>query len=195
MIANSLFYRVLNDRTIIVAADNTQKRTQYEEQVIRTFFVSHADATEAGDAADRHGARRRHGDSAADLSRTRPRTRSPSAPPRRSWQIVERVIEANDKPRAEVMVDVQILEVSRERAKQYGLDLGSYSAALAFSPEAAPSDDGASRSTSTRFRRASAPPTSTWRCRRPWCGSSKATRRRRCSRSRTCAARKGRSCR
>ncbi len=46
MIANQLFYRVLNDRTIIVAADNTQKRTQYEEQVIRTFFVSHADATE-----------------------------------------------------------------------------------------------------------------------------------------------------
>ena len=53
-------------------------------------------------------------------------------------QIAERVIEANDKPRAEVMVDVQILEVSRERAKHYGLDLGSYSAALAFSPEAAP---------------------------------------------------------
>ena len=57
-------------------------------------------------------------------------------------QIVERVIEANDKPRAEVMVDVQILEVSRERAKRYGLDLGSYSAALAFSPEAAPAADG-----------------------------------------------------
>ena len=45
------------------------------------------------------------------------------------------------------MVDVQILEVSRERAKRYGLDLGSYSAALAFSPEAAPAADGASRST------------------------------------------------
>ena len=39
-------------------------------------------------------------------------------------EIIERIIEANDKPRAEVMVDVQILEVSRERAKNYGLDLG-----------------------------------------------------------------------
>src|SRR5688572_30873312 len=55
-------------------------------------------------------------------------------------QIIERVIEANDKPRAEVIVDVQILEVSRERTKAYGLDLGSYSVALAFSPEGAPSD-------------------------------------------------------
>ena len=26
--------------------DQTQKRQQYEEQVIRTFFLSHADATE-----------------------------------------------------------------------------------------------------------------------------------------------------
>jgi len=56
-------------------------------------------------------------------------------------QIAERIIDANDKPRAEVMVDVQILEVSRERAKRYGLDLGSYSASLVFSPEAAPSAD------------------------------------------------------
>ena len=33
-------------------------------------------------------------------------------------QIIERIIEANDKPRAEVIIDVQILEVSRERAKR-----------------------------------------------------------------------------
>ena len=32
--------------TIMVIPDNAQKRAQYEEQVIRTFFISHADATE-----------------------------------------------------------------------------------------------------------------------------------------------------
>ena len=46
MISNQLFYKVLNERTIIVAADTTQKRQQYEDQVIRTFFISNADATE-----------------------------------------------------------------------------------------------------------------------------------------------------
>ena len=35
MVSNQIFYKVLNDRTIIVATDNTQKRQQYEEQVIR----------------------------------------------------------------------------------------------------------------------------------------------------------------
>ncbi len=142
MIANGLFYRVLNDRTIIVAADNTQKRTQYEEQVIRTFFISHADASEISQVL-------------VQLIRVAGMAIQPQIVANKTTNtitiratapvvaIAERVIEANDKPRAEVMVDVQILEVNRERAKRYGLDLGSYSAALSFSPEAAPSADGA----------------------------------------------------
>ena len=139
MIANQLFYRVLNDRTIIVAADNTQKRTQYEEQVIRTFFVSHADATELTQLL-------------LTVLRVAGMAIQPQIVPNKTantvtirgtspvMDIAERIIEANDKPRAEVMVDVQILEVSRERTKRYGLDLGSYSLALAFSPESTPGD-------------------------------------------------------
>ncbi|HUQ87914.1 MAG TPA: secretin N-terminal domain-containing protein [Vicinamibacterales bacterium] len=141
MIANQLFYRVLNDRTIIVAADNTQKRTQYEEQVIRTFFISHADATELSTllvALVRVAGMAIQPQIVANKT-TNTLTVRATAP---VVAIVERVIEANDKPRAEVMVDVQILEVSRERAKRYGLDLGTYSAALAFSPEAAPAAEG-----------------------------------------------------
>jgi general secretion pathway protein D len=142
MIANQLFYRVLNDRTIIVAADNPQNRTRYEEQVIRTFFISHADATELNTLL-------------LGLVRVAGMAIQPQIVPNKTTNtitiratpavvaIAERVIEANDKPRAEVMVDVQILEVGRERAKSYGLDLGSYSAALAFSPEAAPGADSA----------------------------------------------------
>jgi general secretion pathway protein D len=140
MIANQLFYRVLNDRTIIVAADNTQKRTQYEEQVIRTFFISNADATELSTllvALVRVAGMAIQPQIVANKT-TNTLTVRATAP---VVAIVERVIEANDKPRAEVMVDVQILEVSRERAKQYGLELTSYSAGLAFSPESAPGTD------------------------------------------------------
>jgi general secretion pathway protein D len=139
MLSNGLFYRVLNERTIIVAADQTQKRQQYEEQVIRTFFISHADAAElnqlltalirvAGMAIQPQ----------ISFNKTTNTITIRATTP--VMQIAEKIIAANDKPRAEVMVDVQILEVSRERTKMYGLDLGSYSAALAFSPESAPSD-------------------------------------------------------
>jgi general secretion pathway protein D len=137
MLANQLFYKVLNERTIIVAADSTQKRTQYEEQVIRTFFVSHADVTELNQML-------------TGLIRVAGQAVQPQIVPSKTnntitiratapvVQIAERIIEANDRPRAEVMVDVQILEVSRERTKTYGINLADYAVNLAFSPEAAP---------------------------------------------------------
>ncbi|HSP90455.1 MAG TPA: hypothetical protein VLN08_06100, partial [Vicinamibacterales bacterium] len=56
-------------------------------------------------------------------------------------QMIERVIAMNDKPRAEISVDVEILEVNRGNAKQYGLDLSSWQIGLAFSPEARPDTD------------------------------------------------------
>jgi hypothetical protein len=52
--------------------------------------------------------------------------------------IIERVIRSNDKPRAEVLIDVQILEVNRARAKQFGLNLNAYALGFTFSPEVAP---------------------------------------------------------
>jgi general secretion pathway protein D len=49
--------------------------------------------------------------------------------------IVQRVIEQNDNPKAEVVLDVQILEVNRRRAKEFGIDLSSFAISGAFSPE------------------------------------------------------------
>ena len=140
MIANQLFYKVLHERTIIVATDSTAKRVQYEEQVIRTFFISHSDATEL--AQQLTGLIRVAGQAVQPV--IQPNKTANTITVRATGpvvQIIERMIESNDKPRAEVMVDVQILEVSRERTKSYGLDLGSYAISTVFSPEAAPGAD------------------------------------------------------
>ena len=133
--ANGYFYKVINDHAITVIPDTPQKRAQYEEQVIRTFYVSHADATEL-----------------AQLLTTMIRLPNMAVQPRivanksantitvgatsNVVAIIEKIIESNDNPRAEVVVDVQILEINRSRAKQFGLDLGSYAIAGVFSPEA-----------------------------------------------------------
>ena len=147
MIANQLFYKVLNERTIIVAADTTQKRTQYEEQVIRTFFLSHADATEISQMLT--GIVRVAG---VAIQPTIVANKTSNTITVRATgsvvQIVERMISANDKPRAEVIVDVQILEVNRERAKQYGLNLTDYAIGGVFSPEVAPGTGGAANAAS-----------------------------------------------
>jgi type II secretory pathway component GspD/PulD (secretin) len=53
-------------------------------------------------------------------------------------EIMDRIIQANDRPAAEVLLDVSIMEVNRNRTKQFGIDLSSYQVTGIFSPEAAP---------------------------------------------------------
>ncbi len=135
--ANSLFYKVLNERTILVIPDNVQNRARYEEQVIRTFFLSHSDAQEMAQLLNIIG--RVQGSPivpsfVANKTQNSVTVRA-TAP---LVAIMERIITSNDRPRAEVIVDVQILEVNRGRLKQFGLDLSRYSITGAFSPEAKP---------------------------------------------------------
>jgi general secretion pathway protein D len=132
--ANQLFFKVVNQRTIMVIPDNPQKRNQYEEQVIRTFFISHADATELAQLINtviRVGGGQVQPMVAANKTANTITIRATTA----VAAVIEKIIEANDNPRAEIVVDVQILEVNRTRAKQFGLDLGNYQINAVFSPE------------------------------------------------------------
>jgi hypothetical protein len=63
--------------------------------------------------------------------------------------IIERLIDVNDNPRAEILVDVQILEVNKNRTKQFGLDLGDYTIQTVFSPTANPTGATASAGNGT----------------------------------------------
>jgi general secretion pathway protein D len=135
--ANGLFYKVINDRTVLVIPDTAQNRARYEEQVIRTFYLSHADPTELVQLLN-------------TIMRVPGVPLVPAFVPNKTQNsvtirasaplvaIAERLIQANDRPRAEILLDVQILEVNRTRAKQFGLDLGDYSISAIFSPEVAP---------------------------------------------------------
>jgi general secretion pathway protein D len=141
MLSNQLFYKVINPRTILIAADTAQKRQQYEEQVVRTFFLSNADAAEVVQMLNQ--VIRVPGMSVQPvvaMNKTANTITIRASSP--VVDIVERMVRANDKPRAEIVIDVQILEVNRNRAKQFGLDLGNYSASLFFSPEGRPEGAG-----------------------------------------------------
>lgn len=138
--ANQHFYKVLNERTIIVVPDSPQKRAQYEEQVIRTFFISHADVQELSQLVSTiirlptMAVQPMVAINKANNSLTVRSTAAVAA-------IIERIIAANDKPRAEVVVDVEILEVNRSRAKSFGLNLTQYAVGGIFSPEVAPPNE------------------------------------------------------
>jgi general secretion pathway protein D len=135
--ANQLFYKVINQNTIMVIPDTAQKRANYEEQVIRTFYVSHSDATELSQMIN-------------TIIRVPAMAVQPMIAPNKTSNtitirattavaaIIEKMIEANDKPRAEIVIDVQILEVNRGRAKTFGVDLSAYQIGAVFSPESDP---------------------------------------------------------
>ena len=134
---NELFYKVVDEHTIIVIPDTPQKRAQYEEQVIRTFYVSNADVQELAQLI-------------SSVIRVPQMPVQPMVAVNKTSNtitvratasvadIIDRIISANDKPRAEIVLDVEILEVNRTRAKQYGLNLSQYALGGIFSPEVAP---------------------------------------------------------
>lgn len=139
MLANGLFYKVVNERTILIASDTQPNRAKYEEMVIRTFYLSNAEAAELVTLLN-------------TVARPTVQTNLPVPQIAAGGKnantitvrgtasqvaIIERIIEANDKPRAEIVLDVEILEVNKARAKQYGLELSSYSIGINFSPEGA----------------------------------------------------------
>ncbi len=137
MTANQLFYKVLSPRTIIVVPESAAKHSQYDELVVRVFYLSHSDPQEISQIIN-------------SLMRLPQMPVQPAMFPNKTANtltvrataaiadVIERIIRANDKPRAEVAIDVQILEVSRQRSKQLGLNLSDYSLGLTFSPEFAP---------------------------------------------------------
>jgi general secretion pathway protein D len=139
--ANNLFYKVVNDRTIIVIPDTPQKRAQYEEQVIRTFYISHADVQELSQLISlviRTPQIAVQPLVAINKSANAITVRATTA----VADVIEEIIRRNDKPRAEIIVDVEILEVNRGRVKQFGLNLSEYSLGFIFSPEVAPGAAG-----------------------------------------------------
>jgi general secretion pathway protein D len=138
MTMNQLSYKVLGEKSIFVFQDIPTKHVQFDDQVIRTFYLSHADSTEIqqilstiirlpGIAVQPAIA----GNKTANTITVRGTTSVVG--------ILEKIIEQNDKPRAEVVIDVEILEVDRSRTKTYGLNLSEYAVGGIFSPETSPS--------------------------------------------------------
>jgi type II secretory pathway component GspD/PulD (secretin) len=138
---NGYFYKVVNQRTILVIPDQPQKRAQYEDQVVQTFYLSHSDANEV--SAFLNTILRIPGQQGQAPSFVPNKTNN-SVTARASASVVPlvaRLVQMQDTPRAEVLVDVQILEVSKSRTKDYGLNLSDYAIGGVFSPEVDPRGD------------------------------------------------------
>ena len=132
------FYKVVNQRTILVIQDNPQKRQQYDEQVVQTFYLSHSDAAEVSanlnNILNVPGTQNQRPTIIPNKTANSITARASST----VIPLIERLVQLQDTPRAEVLIDVQILEVSKNRTKEFGLNLSEYAIRGVFSPEVDP---------------------------------------------------------
>jgi general secretion pathway protein D len=124
---NRLFYKVLDQNTIIIVPETPQKRRTYDENLIRTFYLQNAEVNETlNQVKTLAGIQKATGNPTLGAITV---MGTPD-----ELALAERIIEANDKAKGEVMIEVEILNVDVTKAKNYGLQLSSYGAGLTFSP-------------------------------------------------------------
>jgi len=110
------FYKIIDERTILIAADTPQNRKTYEDLVIRTFFLSNADVTEVANALRALLQTTRISVNKAENSITLRDTSDKVA-------VAERIVEQNDKQVAEVVIDVELLQINATKAQNLGIQL------------------------------------------------------------------------
>jgi general secretion pathway protein D len=124
---NRLFYKVLDQNSLIVVPESRQKRVSYNELALRTFYLQNAELNDT-----------------VNLIKTLAKmTTVVGNPSLRAITAVgtldqlamaERIIKLNDKARGEVIVEVKIMEVRKNSLKQWGIDLSNYSVGTSLSP-------------------------------------------------------------
>jgi general secretion pathway protein D len=116
--ATRTFFRVTAPGTILVIPDTPAKRREYEEEVVRTFYLSNADLKETQDLMRL----------VLDARRISPTTAANAITIKDTPERIAaaaRLISAIDKARPEVVIDVELLEVDRTRLREYGLQVAS----------------------------------------------------------------------
>ncbi len=120
---NKLNTKNLNETTVLIYTNSPDKSKQYEDMVLRTFHLNYMDAKKA-----------------INLIRTMIQVRkayvnedSNSIVVRDTEDVVavvEKILDANDMPEAEVVLDVEIVEISDKNAENIGLLLSNYNVQL-----------------------------------------------------------------
>ncbi|HEV2843674.1 MAG TPA: cohesin domain-containing protein [Thermoanaerobaculia bacterium] len=120
MRASGHFYKVMDEHTIIIAQDTPQNRRTYEDLVIQTFFLSNSEVkdmlTILRSLIDARKIATNEQLNAIILRDTADKVK-----------VAERIIEANDKSKAEVVIDVELLQINTARLRDLGVSLSQYS--------------------------------------------------------------------
>lgn len=121
--------KILNETTVLVYPLTPDKLKQYEELVMRTYHLNHLDAKKAVNMVR----------AVMQIKKIYVNEEGNSLVMRDDEDVIavaEKLLEANDVPDAEVVLEMEVLEINDKDVKNLGLLLSNYSVSLgAFSPQ------------------------------------------------------------
>lgn len=110
---NNLMYAQVDARTLVIASDNPQSRQRYEPYSVRTFYIKNADLNDVRGAIQ-----------GTLLTKSITSVKQLNALIVRDTpadlELIEALINSMDKAKAEVLIDINIYEVSRNNMLQIG---------------------------------------------------------------------------
>lgn len=114
---NNLMYAQIDSRTIVIASDNPQQRMRYEPYAVRTFYIKNALIDEVRGALQGTLATKQM-TTVKQLNALIVRD-TPA-----NLELVENLINSLDKSKAEVLIDINIYEVTHNDLLQIGNQFG-----------------------------------------------------------------------
>ncbi|MCG7961182.1 MAG: hypothetical protein N0E54_00620 [Candidatus Thiodiazotropha taylori] len=118
LMTTKTFYKEIGVNTVLVSPDTREKREQYEELIIKSFALRSIQAKEmASILKGILGLKSILTNESLNMVIVRSDLET--------LQLAEQIINVNDRKPAELILDVEILEVNRTKAEQLGLDIGS----------------------------------------------------------------------
>jgi len=125
----NLFYKILDKNTIIIIPDTNAKRKIYNKQIIKVFYLSNIKAPDCLKIINRVTKIK---NVTADLYLNTITVREIPE----KVALVEKLIDFFDKRKAEVLVKIDIMEVNRDRLREYGVEFSQYQISQSFKTKA-----------------------------------------------------------
>jgi general secretion pathway protein D len=134
-VASKNFFRIVDEKTVIIAPDNFAMRQKYELLVIRTFYLSNINAQDV---------------QLALVNMIKTQTKIPTIQVDKSLNsitirdtpqaiaLAEKLLRAWDKSQPEVIIDVEMMEVDRNLLRNLGIDFSNTTLSVELNPAISP---------------------------------------------------------
>lgn len=128
-LATKNFFSIIDEQTIMIVPDQPAKRIQYELTAVKTFYLSNILAADIqGILAQLLRSQYKAPVIMIDKNLNSVTIRDAPA----ILELAEKILRVWDKPKGEVVIDVEIMEASRIKLRQLGLDIDPLAVGIAY---------------------------------------------------------------